>query len=369
MSADTYRKIVVTKLSSNFREATEIQTHSLSALLQQVQSAEVVIQIAYVGINASDVNFTAGKYMKDARPPFDAGFEGVGTVLALGSAIKPSPALKIGSYVAFSAFGAFGEVVKVHRRYVHAVPAPIPETLPILVSGTTASIALEQVGEIQSVLKSKKKVVVLVTAAAGGTGIFAVQLAKLAGPNVHVIGTCSSDDKKNILQQLGADRVVNYKKENLDAVLRKEYPQGVDIVYESVGGQFLDIGVKHLAVKGKLIIIGFISGYSDQSGWSAASSTSSAPASKAINKLPWYAELLRKSASCRGFFLEHFPQEIPRHIKTLAALQQEGKLKHLVDQTKFTGLEDIPKAIDHMYQGKNVGKVVVAIAPVLKSKL
>jgi NADPH-dependent curcumin reductase CurA len=61
-------------------------------------------------------------------------------------------------------------------------------------------------------------------AAAGATGLFAVQLAKLNGN--HVIGTVGSDEKVKFLKGLGCDRVINYKKENLHQVLRKEYPEG-----------------------------------------------------------------------------------------------------------------------------------------------
>ena len=67
------------------------------------------------------------------------------------------------------------------------------------------------------------KETVLVTAAAGGTGQFAVQLAKAAGN--HVIATCSSSDKAELLKRLGADRVINYRSEDVGAVLRKEYPK------------------------------------------------------------------------------------------------------------------------------------------------
>ena len=64
---------------------------------------------------------------------------------------------------------------------------------------------------------------VLVTAAAGGTGQFAVQLAKAAGN--AVVATCGSEDKAALLRRLGADRVINYRKESLKDVLRKEYPK------------------------------------------------------------------------------------------------------------------------------------------------
>lgn len=71
-----------------------------------------------------------------------------------------------------------------------------------------------------------------------------MQLAKIAG--LHVIGTCSSDEKVTMLKSLGCDRVINYKKEDFQSVLKDEYPEGVDIVFESVGGKFFDICLKRL---------------------------------------------------------------------------------------------------------------------------
>ena len=106
----------------------------------------------------------------------------------------------------------------------------------------------------------------LVTAAAGGTGQFAVQLAKLAG--CHVIGTCSTDEKAAFLQRIGCDQPINYKRESLQQVLREEYPGGVGVVHEGVGGEVFNTCVKNLAVKGRLVVIGFIDSY-QSSGFSA----------------------------------------------------------------------------------------------------
>lgn len=71
---------------------------------------------------------------------------------------------------------------------------------------------------------------------AGALGTLAVQMAKQQGATV--VGTCSSDKKAGILKQLGADRVINYKTENIDQVLKTEYPRGIDVVFESVGGRY-----------------------------------------------------------------------------------------------------------------------------------
>jgi hypothetical protein len=105
----------------------------------------------------------------------------------------------------------------------------------------------------------KSQEVVLVTAAAGGTGHIAVQLAKLAGN--HVIGTCSSEAKAQLLRELGCDREINYRTEDLDRVLKQEYPKGINLVFDCVGKEVFDTCVDNLAVRGRLVAIGFISEY------------------------------------------------------------------------------------------------------------
>ena len=251
---ERYRKIQVNELSSDFRAATSI----VEGTVGDLQDDEVLVRNVWVGINASDINYTAGHYRPGLAPPFDAGFEAVGTVLRCGQAVEH---LKPGQTVALTSYSAFGEMQVAKAARCAPVAELSPRVLPLFVSGLTASLALECVGQIQS------SDVVLVTAAAGGTGTFAVQLAKLKG--CHVIGTCSSASKVEFLKQLGCDRVVNYKEESLDEVLKKEYKKGVDLVYESVGGDMYDTAVANLAIKGRLIIIGMISGYQDQSTWAA----------------------------------------------------------------------------------------------------
>ena len=188
------------------------------------------------------------------------------------------------------------------------------------------------------------------TAAAGGTGQFAVQLAKLAG--CHVIGTCSTDEKVEFLKTIGCDRPINYKKEDLKSVLKQEYPSGINVCYECVGGDIFNTCVKNLAVGGRVIIIGFISSYQ-------TSTFSARP------NLPLYQILLSKSASIRGFFLNNFTRDIPAHHKKLAEMYAAGQLKSVVDLGQnnpggvFRGLESIYDAVDYLYSGRSTGKVVV----------
>merc|ERR1712000_172553 len=157
--------------SSNFREA----THIVEAEHRELKRDEVLLQNYWVGINASDINYTAGHYRPGLAPPFDAGFESVSRVMKCGKDVKH---LKEGDTVVATSFSAFGDYQYVKASRCVPVSELNPRMIPLLVSGLTASLALEKVGQMTS------NETVLVTAAAGGTGSFAVQLAKLNGNHV-----------------------------------------------------------------------------------------------------------------------------------------------------------------------------------------
>eukprot|EP01111_Echinosteliopsis_oligospora_P014320 TRINITY_DN5371_c0_g1_i1.p1 TRINITY_DN5371_c0_g1~~TRINITY_DN5371_c0_g1_i1.p1 ORF type:complete len:349 (-),score=117.58 TRINITY_DN5371_c0_g1_i1:131-1177(-) len=348
MMKGTTKKISVREKSTDFRKATHIITSDLPASLSPT---EILVETSHLGVNASDVNWTAGKYPPRPEPPFDAGFEAIGRVIAKGDKVK----FPVGSYVVLSHFGSFAEKVVCDSKFAFVVPSGDPTNLPIALSGVTASIALEQSARMSS------GETVLVTAAAGGTGQFAVQLAKLSGN--HVIGTCGDASKIPFLKKIGCDRVINYKTEKLQDVLRSEYPKGVDIVYESVGGDTYQTCLNNLAVGGRLVIIGMISGYQSGAAFKEEANNSSST--------PLPAKLLYRSAAVIGFFMPHYAKHIRRHFDTLISLQKEGKLISCIDPHQFNGLDQVADAIDFLYSGKNIGKVMVNIANLapLSSKL
>nr|CAB3267842.1 zinc-binding alcohol dehydrogenase domain-containing protein 2-like [Phallusia mammillata] len=340
----TMKKLVVRALTANFKEAIEMQTVHLPKL----KPTEVLVKNHFVGINASDINFTAGKYNPGLPPPFDAGFEAVGEVVAVGSDIPES---YTGTSVAHLSNGAFSEYQAVSQARLFPLKSTDPSYLPCLVSGMTANLAFRNSGYLKPTDK------VLVTAAAGGTGQFAVQLAKLAG--CHVIGTCSTDEKVKFLKSIGCDHPINIKAENLNTVLKKHYPQGVDVVYESVGGETYETCVNRLAPKGRLIVIGYISGYQEPMGVANSKSARAAAA------LP--VKLLMKSASVKGFFLFHYVDQWKQAFQEMAKLVESQQIKSAVDrgesikQGGFNGIEEIKDAVDYLYSKKSRGKVVVCL--------
>ena len=136
------RKLVVKSLSSNFREAIEIK----SCALPKLGENHVLVRNQAVGVNASDINFSAGKYNPGTNPPFDAGFEAVGEVVAVGDSVSSS---LIGRSVCHMTMGAFSEFQAVSASKLFPVKCRDPGYLPCLVSGMTASLALDIKGDLK----------------------------------------------------------------------------------------------------------------------------------------------------------------------------------------------------------------------------
>lgn len=324
-----YHKLVAVQPDSDIRKAVEIQTVEMPS----PAAGELIVKTHYAGVNAADYLMAQGRYLAPTPPPFDMGSETVGTVVAVGADVE---GFSEGDTI-MTLSGGFREYFTMPARHAIPVPQAVPEVVTLGVSGLTASIALEITGEMTS------NETIFITAAAGGTGSFAVQLAKLAGN--HVVGTCGNDDKVAFLESIGCDRPINYRKEAVRDVLKAEYNQKLDIVFEGVGGELYDTALNHLAVKGRMIVIGAISEY--ESG------------PQRVEQMRVVYKLLSKSASIRGFWLMHYLREMPEHTQKLLGLVGSGQLKLTTDSTSFKGVEGALEAIEYMYEGKNVGKVVV----------
>lgn len=333
MTSSRYRKLIAKQLSNNFKSAVEI----VEVNIPDPADNEIVIRNKFAGINAGfDTLICRGEVpYVNLTPPFDLGVEAVGEVVAVGNNVKE---IQVGDAVATTVRGGgYREYQVVDASLAIKVREATPEVLTLMPTGVSAMVALEQVGEMRS------GEVVLVTAAAGGTGHIAVQLAKLAGN--HVIGICGGDTKSELLKELGCDRIINYRTENVDAVIKTEYPNGINLVFECVGKQIFDTCVDNLAVRGRLVVIGFISEYANHL--------------ESVYQSRIYGKLLWKAASVRGFLMPHYAEYIPEARDRLLNLFYTGKIKVAVDPIEFKGLESIPNAVEYLLSGKNCGKVVV----------
>lgn len=329
---ETYKKLVASTFTSDFRKAAEI----VEVPFPEPGEDEIIMKNRYAGVNATDPNISRGLYSpRGTKPPIDLGSEAVGEVVAVGAGVE---SFKVGDAVmVLTTGGGYREFYVTPADRAIPIPEATPEMMTLVLSGLTASFGLEITGEMTT------GETILITAAAGGTGHIAVQLAKQAGN--HVIGTCGTPEKAEFLKSLGCDRVVNYREEDLDAVLKAEYPKGVNIVYESVGRKMFDVAVDHLARHGRLVLIGYISEYMDKP--------------EVVEQARIYHKLLWKSASIRGMFLPHFFAHMPEHLGRLTQLMQAGKLHVAVDSTPFVGVDAVVDAVEYLHSGKSSGKVTV----------
>jgi len=333
MNSQTYKKLVAKNFSKDFNSAVEI----VELKITEPADNQILIRNYYAGVNAGfDTLLCKGKipYFSET-PPIDLGVEAVGIVEAIGNKVTH---FAIGDAVVTTRRGGgYREYQKIDAALAYKVAEVTPEVLSLMPTGVSALVALEQVGAMGS------QETVMVTAAGGGTGHIAVQLAKLSGN--HVIGTCGSEAKFQLLKELGCDRIINYRSENVADVLQQEYPQGIDLVFECIGKEMFDICVDNLAVRGRLVVVGFISEYGKEL--------------EQISQARIYHQLFWKAASVRGFLMPMYQEYIPEARDRLFNLFHSGQIKVAVDSSQFMGIESIPTAVDYLLGGQNCGKVVV----------
>jgi len=167
---------------------------------------EVLIKVAAAGVNYADLAQRQGAYLTRTRTPMTLGVEVAGTVAALGPGVStPAEGGRVVAYVN----GGYAEYALAQATTVIPIPPSLdfPQAAAFPVQGLTAYQLLRESAHIQPGES------VLVHAAAGGVGTFAVQLAKLMGAGI-VVGTASNSSKIDLIRKLGADAAINYTEDN-----------------------------------------------------------------------------------------------------------------------------------------------------------
>jgi NADPH-dependent curcumin reductase CurA len=329
MSSKVYRKLIAKQFAVDFKAAVEI----IEVPIPEPAADEILVRNKFAGINGGfDTLVCQGKVAYvNLTPPFDLGVEAVGEVVAVGDNVQN---FHIGDAVVTTAKGGgYREYQLIDANLAIKVRQATPEVLTLIPTGISALVALEKVG------KMKSNEVVLVTAAAGGTGHIAVQLAKLAGN--HVIGTCGSQQKVQLLANLGCDRPINYRTENLEQVLKQEYPHGIDLVFDCVSSQVFDVCADNLAIRGRLVVVGFISEYGKNI--------------EEVTQPRIYHKIFWEAASVHGFVMPFYQEHAAAARDRLLDLFYTNQLKVVVDATPFQGIESIPAAVEYLLSGQNCG--------------
>lgn len=190
---------------------------------------------------------------------------------------------------------------------------------------------------------------VFVSAAEGSVGSLVVQIAKLKGAK-KVVGTAGTDAKcQKVVQQYGADSCINYRDtENMAEALKSEFPEGIDVYFDNVGGEILEAAVDNLATNARIAICGLISQYNNKSAQGA-------PLRNVWN-------LLVHEATMRGFLVSSFfgTPACADAFEQLGTWLNDGKLNAIVDEREM--FDDIVTAYNLLFTGEKLGRLVVKIA-------
>jgi hypothetical protein len=204
--------------------------------------------------------------------------------------------------------------------------------------GFTAYFGLLDIG------KPQPGQTVVVSAAAGAVGTVVGQIAKIKG--CRAVGIAGGKAKCEYLtQELGFDAAVDYKNEDLKKALRAHCPQGIDVYFDNVGGDILDVSLTQLARKARVVICGAISQYNATNGVTG-------PAN--------YLSLLVNRASMTGMVVSDYADRYDEARREMAAWIKEGKLKPREDIV--SGIETFPETLLMLFRGENLGKLVLKVA-------
>ena len=303
---------------------------------------EVLIDVAACAINFPDSLIIKDMYQMKPPRPFSPGGEISGTVAALGEGVS---GWQVGDRV-IAGIGAGGlrEQVVVPAARLVKVPEGIDlvQASALLMTYGTTIHGLKDRGDI------KAGETVLVLGAAGGVGLSAVELAKAYG--ARVVAAVSTQEKGEVAKKAGADEIVIYPRAPFDKdqskALAQQFkdavgPNGADIVYDIVGGDYSEPALRSIAWEGRFLVIGFPAG---------------------IAKMPLNLTLL-KSCDIRGVFWGAFtarePEKNAANIAELFQLWQDGKIAPLISETY--PLEKAHEAIAKLESRSAIGKLVVTM--------
>src|SRR5258708_9546312 len=209
---------------------------------------EVLLEVKAAGVNFAELELTKGRYRIPKEPPFIMGFEAAGVVVERGARVRN---LKVGEMItSLVPSGGYAECATADA----ALAIPIPEGISFNEAVTIPVQGLSAYALLKLAAKPQASESVLVQSAAGGVGLYLVQLAKIMGVQ-KVIALASSRAKLDLVRGLGADVAINYTNERwADQVREATQGKGVDVVLEAASGEVGDESFKLIAPFGRMVV-------------------------------------------------------------------------------------------------------------------
>ena len=206
-------------------------------------------------------------------------------------------------------------------------------------TGLTAYFGLLRIGN------PKPGDTVVVSGAAGATGSIVGQIAKIKG--ARVVGIAGSDDKCAWLkEELGFDEAINYKSATFKEDFAKATPDFINVYFDNVGGEILELALNRAAFKARFVMCGSISGYNN-------------PSKVGVRNI---SQVTVQRIHMEGFIVFDFAAEYAEGRRELGQWLADGKLKRKETIVKG-GLQEAERAFTHLFEGKNTGKLMVEVKP------
>jgi len=296
---------------------------------------EVLVKILYISLDPAMRGWM--NEVKSYVPPV-----GIGEVMRAGAVgrviTSRDPNVAVGDHVVgvlgvqeYALAKAKG-LTKVDPKLV-----PLPVYLGTLgMPGMTAYFGLLEIGQ------PKVGETVVVSGAAGAVGQVVGQIAKIKG--CRAVGIAGGADKCAYLRSIGFDAAIDYKHEDVKAALKQHCPKGVDVYFDNVGGEILDIVLTQLAMHARIVICGAISQYNE--------SKMKGPSN--------YMSLLVNRAMMKGMVVFDYASRYGEAAREMAGWMAAGQLKTREDVVE--GLETFPETLLMLFKGENTGKLVLKVA-------
>jgi NADPH2:quinone reductase len=304
-----------------------------SALARPPGAGEATVAVHAAGVNFADTLMVVGRYQHKPPVPFTPGLEAAGIVTAIGPGVDQ---VAVGDRVlALVGQGAFADRLTAPAEKLHRIPDAM-DFVTAAGFGVTYGTAF---GALVWRARLQPGESLLITGAAGGVGLAAVEVGKALGASV--MAAASSPEKLALTRAHGADITIDYKAEDLRTRLKElTGGKGVDVVLDAVGGDAFDAALRGIAWEGRIVVIGFAGGR--------------IPA-------PPANLLLVKNCAALGFafsgYREHRPEAVRSAMASLFDWWREGRLKPHV--SNVLDLADYAQAFAALTGRQATGKLVL----------
>ena len=210
------------------------------------------------------------------------------------------------------------------------------------VTGWSAYVGMRYIGEATAGDN------ILVSGAAGATGLLACQIAKAAG--ARVVGIAGGEEKCGLLvSQFGLDGAIDYKScDGLSAAMAEHFPDGIDVFFDNVGGPMLDAALENMAINGRVVISGSVSQYE-----------SHGDKSKLYGVKNTFM-LASKRLKMQGFLILDYLHRLDEFLPEMEQWLLEGKIQYR--NTEVEGLENAQDTLPRLFSGRHGGKLVIKVA-------